>query len=509
MATMSHDKIISELSLNEKKVLLTLGKLHGEADPKKVFEIGDFQQQVEVMNAAAWLQSKKLVIVEEIIKKVYALGKEGESFLKKGLPEKRALKKIIECDGKATLQSLKSVLDTSEIPVAIGWLKQKHWATISKENNETIFTVTEEGKSSIDKQTNDEKLLQMLKENPDATIDTKEHKLLLSRKNVIKEKEIVTGTIKLTPLGYELLQTGIAIEKEISQITTKIIKDGIWKNISIRPYDVNTFAPKTFGGKYHPLNLLITRIRQIFLEMGFSEIKGNFVESCFWNMDALFIPQDHPAREMQDTLYCKNPSTINIEDDELIEKVALVHESGGMTSSDGWGYRFNKDEGKKALLRTHTTVNTIKYLYKHPTPPAKIFSIEQVFRNENIDSTHLPVFYQIEGIVHDEHATFEQLIGLLFEFYKRMGFEKIRFRPGYFPYTEPSMEVEVMWNGKWMELGGSGMFRPEVTEPIGIKTPVLAWGLGLERLAMLKFDLTDMRELYQSDFKWLHNQKLF
>jgi phenylalanyl-tRNA synthetase alpha chain len=151
-------------------------------------------------------------------------------------------------------------------------------------------------------------------------------------------------------------------------------------------------------------------------------------------------------------------------------------------------------------------VNTIRYLYHHPTPPAKIFSIGQVFRKENIDSTHLPLFYQIEGIIHDPSVSFRQLIGILSEMYKQMGFEKIRFRPAYFPYTEPSMEVEVFWNGQWMELGGSGMFRPEVTEPLGIESPVLAWGLGLERLAMLLFELNDIRQLYQSDFDWLKNQ---
>ena len=242
--------------------------------------------------------------------------------------------------------------------------------------------------------------------------------------------------------------------------------------------------------------------------MGFQEIAGDFVESSFWNMDVLFIPQDHPAREMQDTFYCKQPGSIEIKDEDIIEKIAEVHKNGGSTGSDGWRYDFSKEEGKRALLRTHTTVNTIRYLYEHPTPPAKIFSIGQVFRKENIDATHLPVFYQIEGIVHDEHATFRQLIGILFEFYKRMGFEKIRFRPAYFPYTEPSMEIEVYWNGKWMELGGSGIFRPEVTEPGGIKAPVLAWGLGLERLAMLKFGLQDIRKLYQSDFDWLRNTPL-
>jgi phenylalanyl-tRNA synthetase alpha chain len=254
--------------------------------------------------------------------------------------------------------------------------------------------------------------------------------------------------------------------------------------------------------------MLISEIRQIFVEMGFQEIQGDYVESCFWNMDVLFIPQDHPAREMQDTFYCKVPSTLSIPEQELVQEVARVHENGGTTGSTGWGSVFSKTEGERALLRTHTTVNTIRYLYHHPKPPCKVFSLERVFRNEDIDTTHLPEFYQIEGIIYEENANFRQLIGILKEFYRRMGFEKIRFRPGYFPYTEPSMEVEVFWNGRWMELGGSGIFRPEVTEPIGVKTPVLAWGLGLERLAMLRYDLTDIRSLYLSDLDWLRKTPL-
>ncbi len=503
---MDTNKIIEELSANEKKVLVTLSELGGKASPQEVLAEGDFSQEVEVMNAASWLQSKKLVDVQEEIITVYILANEGEKFLQKGLPEKRALRLIIDNQGSAPISLLAKSLDKKEIPIAIGWLKQKGWARIQKENNETLLVVTDKGKSMLDEPDDDEQLLQFLHDHPNSELDKTKDQTLLSRKNVIKEKEIVTGFIQLTEAGKNIVKQGITLTDEISQITSAIIKNEAWKKTSIRPYDVHTFAPSIHGGKPHPLSMLIKKIRQMFLEMGFQEISGDFVESCFWNMDMLFIPQDHPAREMQDTFYCKIPEKKEVSDPDLVRKVASVHEDGGMTSSLGWKYSFSKEEGNKALLRTHTTVNTIRYLYEHPQPPSKIFSIGQVFRKENIDSTHLPIFYQIEGIIHEEGANFRQLKGLLAEIYKRMGFEKIRFRPAYFPYTEPSMEVEVFFNDKWMELGGSGIFRPEVTEPIGIKTPVLAWGLGLERLAMLLFDLHDMRRLYQSDFDWLKNQ---
>ena len=500
-------KAIKELSQNEIKVLLTLNKLKGKSSPENIFKNGDFNQEVEVMNASSWLQSKKLVKIEDHIHTVYSLGKEGKQFLSKGFPEKRALKLISDKGGKLTLKDLSNVLEKYEIPVAIGWLKRNKWVNIKKDKD-TILEITNDGKKAIKTDSEDEKLIKKLNETPNIELDKNKVKHLLSRKNVVKEKEIITSTIVLTETGKQVIQKGIKVKDEISQITSSVIKNRSWETKSIRPYDINAFAPDKYGGKAHPLVDLISNIRKIFIEMGFEEIEGNFIESCFWNMDMLFIPQDHPAREMQDTLYCKTPSKIGVEEKELIDKIAKIHEDGGSTSSTGWGYKFSKAEGERALLRTHTTVNTIRYLYNHPEPPCKVFSIGRVFRKENIDSTHLPEFYQIEGIIHEDGCNFKQLIGILKEFYSRMGFDKIRFRPGYFPYTEPSMEVDVFWNNQWMELGGSGLFRPEVTEPVGVKNPVLAWGLGLERLAMLKFGLTDIRDLYISDLGWLRKKPL-
>ncbi|MCD6461277.1 MAG: phenylalanine--tRNA ligase subunit alpha, partial [Thermoplasmata archaeon] len=176
--------------------------------------------------------------------------------------------------------------------------------------------------------------------------------------------------------------------------------------------------------------------------------------------------------------------------------------------SRGWEYDWSRKEAERAVLRTHTTVNTIRYLYEHPDEPCKVFSIERVFRNESIDATHLPEFYQIEGIVMEPGANFRMLIGLLKEFYKRLGFEEVRVRPAYFPYTEPSMEVEVRFKDTWLELGGSGIFRPEVTLPLGVKHPVLAWGLGLERLTMMRLGLSDLRDLYISDVDMLRRARV-
>lgn len=496
-----------ELSTNEKKVLLALHKLGGRGLFNDIVKTGGFKEENEAMNAVSWLRYKGMVTTKEEIKKLYSLGKEGERLVEKGLPEKRALKYIIKKGGKTVLTKLQETLNKDEIPIAVGWLKKKGWATIKKEGNKVLLEVTPDGKKMVDKETEDEQTLLFLKKHPGSPLNPKTVASLKTRKNVIEEKNVVSLQVSLSEKGKKAVKKGLKIEEEITQITSKIIKTGEWKKKKIRPYDINVFAPIISGGKPHPLVNLKNRVREIFLAMGFEEIEGNYVESCFWNMDVLFIPQDHPARDMQDTLYCKKPKKIDV-DEKLLEIIKNIHENGGNTGSKGWGYHFSKKEAERVLLRTHTTVNTIRYLYKHPEPPAKVFSIGKVFRRENLDATHLPEFYQIEGIIHEEGANFRQLIGVLKEFYRRMGFEKIRLRPAYFPYTEPSMEIEVFWNNKWMELGGSGIFRPEVTLPAGVKNPVLAWGLGLERLAMLKLGLNDIRKLYISDLQWLRDTPL-
>ena len=187
-------------------------------------------------------------------------------------------------------------------------------------------------------------------------------------------------------------------------------------------------------------------------------------------MDALFIPQDHPAREMQDTFYLDNPKQMELPE-ELMQTWSKIHKDWWQTGSLGWGGDFSKVISQKGLLRTHTTVNTIQYLAENPTDACRMFTVDRVFRKA-IDRTHLPEFHQIEGIIMEDGANLQMLVITLKTFYEKMGYPEVRVRPAYFPYTEPSLEIEVKWRGKWLELGGAGIFRPEVTEPLGITSPV-------------------------------------
>ncbi len=483
-----------ELSNIEKRILLSLSNVSEKISVEELMHLGGFSQLVQVMNGISWLKVKGLIKVEEKLEVKYCLKKYEK------LPERR-IYNILKDRGEIAIKELFNILPKDVVTLGIGHLKQ---LGVPVEHGVLKFKDVE---PEIKRR---EEVLTKLRERclGENEIDPEVLKNLLKRKGLIEKKEKIKRYVILTPLGKKEIEKGIVLKEEITQLTPELIQSGKWRNYELKRYDVTLFASKIYGGKTHPITQIIERIRKIFLIMGFEEVQGDYVVNAFWDMDSLFIPQDHPARELQDTFYLRVPGRIKIEDRNYMKKVREMHENGGEISK-GWGYRWSEKKAEKAMLRTHTTVNSIRYLYEHREPPVRMFSIGRVFRRENMDSTHLPEFTQIEGIYMDKDANFRMLLGILKEFYTLMGFPRIRFRPSYFPYTEPSLEVEVHYNGEWLELGGAGIFRPEVTEPLGIKYPVLAWGLGLERLAMITLGLSDIRNLYISDINWLRETPVF
>ena len=500
--------VTQQLNFFEKKVLKALHELK-RASPEMILKLSGLEKLVEVMNASSWLQAKGLVKIDEQIARSYTL--KDPRVATWPLPEKVALGVLVkDHHGKGTMADLKrsGKLKDEEISIALGWIRKKGWGEVSKDGKNTVIEVTEKGKEALGRKGGDEILIEKLAkgELTESEVDRDIIDMLKQRKDIVNEKHATKRIISLTEDGERIASVDLKIREEVAQLTPELIQTGRWREVEVRKYDVKAFAPTIYGGRYHPLTLLMEKTRTIFLNMGFTEVTGNFVESAFWDMDVLFTPQDHPARELQDTFYVKTPEKLDLsEDTELMERVRQVHENGWKTGSLGWRYKWSREEAEKALLRTHTTLNSARYIARNPKPPFKAFCIGRIFRNEAMDSTHLPEFTQIEGIVCEEGANFHMLCGLLQEFYKRMGIPKMRIRPAYFPYTEPSLEVEILWNGQWMELGGAGIFRPEVTEPLGVKDPVLAWGLGFERLAMLIWGLKDIRDIYVSDVDWLKN----
>ena len=485
-----------DLSANEQKVLRAL--VAGELSPAATAESTGLGEQ-EAVSAASWLRTKELAEIEEVATELVGLNEEGRRYAAEGLPERRAIEWLNE-HGAATASKLADgPLTADEARIVIGWLKRKQWAWLEKSDDGVMLTPARDDAP----EGADEPLLQQLADGaqPVDSLDPKGLKLLKGRQ-ILDRSQQVARTLRITEAGRMALDE-LSGEELLGELTPEMLQSGGWREGRFQRYSLETQAEGAPQATLHPLTRFTEEIRGIFLQMGFTEIEGDYVESAFWNMDALFIPQDHPARELQDTLYLDDPKSFLLDDEEAVAAVKAVHETGGDTGSTGWRYDWSREVAQQALLRTHTTVSTIRYLSEHREPPVRVFAVGRVFRREALDATHLPEFTQVEGIIMEEEASFGMLIGVLKEFYRRMGFPDVRVRPAYFPYTEPSMEIEVKFGDRWLELGGSGIFRPEVTAPFGIDTPVLAWGLGLERLAMLRLGLKDIRMLYQSDLEWL------
>ena len=454
---------------------------------------------------------------EEEINQV-SLNEEGRNYLKNGLPENQLLALMRESDVKEINMKdllIKSKLNKQLFYIGLSNMRKNCWIAQSKTTGENkIFLVAEEFP-----ETDAEKFINTFKANPtrDYSKLSKNEQVqfdLLNRRKLFTKEKKTERYIFLTNKGKSIKTSTIKELEQVSKITPEMLSSGSWKKYNLKPFDVTKPGPSLKGGRTHPLINLINKIREVFISMGFTEIRGPIVESAFFNFDALFQPQDHPARELQDTFYLNNPKIARLPDKDRVLAVKATHENGGDSGSLGWRYKWDENIAKQTVLRTHTTSTTMRRLAQFyndkDKTPIKVFCIDRVFRNENLDKSHLAEFTQIEGIVIDENVNLSDLIGLLSEFYRKIGFKKIITRPGFFPYTEPSMEVAVYYDklGEWLEMGGSGIFRPEVTSPWGIKDPtrVLAWGQGLERIAMPYYGRKDIRDLYVNPIKWLRQQ---
>jgi len=473
----------------------------------ELLDICNWNDQIYVVGSGNGLNELGYASIQENTTTTLTLGPEGISANKNGLLESRLIEAIRSSGGKMSVSELGKGADIEkhEVGIGIGLLKDLGVSILGGNLEITGDT------SSLDLQISERTLfIKDIGESNGIDVTTLNQEMVVhfkNRKGLIEQNESTSRTWKLTESASNVSEEMLKESEEIVEITPEMLQSDEWRDAKFKSYDVTLEASMAQGGRPHPMQSLIERIRSIFLEMGFEEISGNYVQSAGWNMDALFIPQDHPAREMQDTFYLTNPDKIKI-DSERIDQWKNVHEHGGDTGSRGWGGNFSDEVAQSALLRTHTTVNTIKYLEEKPKDACRVFAIGRVFRKESIDRTHLPEFHQIEGIIMEEGANLPMLVTTLTTFYEKMGYPEVRVRPAYFPYTEPSLEIEVKWKGEWLELGGAGIFRPEVTEPLGCTAPVLAWGMGLERLAMLVLNLDDIRQLYISDLEWLRKQPI-
>ena len=310
-------------------------------------------------------------------------------------------------------------------------------------------------------------------------VSTENELLNIKSKYLGKKGEITLLTNSLKDLsiedkkiqGQKINSLKKEIESLIDEKFRQIKIDDINNKLKDEKIDVTLPSRGIDLGSIHPISQVLSDVTDIFTDFGFEVTEGPEIETDYYNFESLNIPKNHPARDMQDTFY------------------------------------LDKDK----LLRTHTSPMQIRVMEKN-NPPIKIISPGKVYRCDS-DVTHTPMFHQVEGLLVDKEVTFAELKGILIEFCSRFfGKEiKIRFRPSYFPFTEPSAELDIEWTDKsgnktWMEVLGCGMVNPKVFNYVGYdpnEFSGIAFGVGIERLAMIKHGITDIRYFYQNDLQFL------
>ncbi|XP_054278644.1 phenylalanine--tRNA ligase alpha subunit [Macrosteles quadrilineatus] len=440
----------------------------------------------KIVGAVKSIQSLgDVIIAEPSSTKLWELTDEGKEISVNGSYEALIFNAVPE-DG---IQQAELMAKVPNAKVGFGKAMTKGWIVFDKSSGKVtrkIQNITDETKDHLNIILNKDHV-----EIPDnVKLDYKKRKLL--QEVTIKSFNLKKGS-----------QFSLTLSKPETDLTPEMIATGAWKTKTFKPYNFNALGIPPSCGYLHPLLKVRTEFRQIFFEMGFTEMPtNNFVESSFWNFDALFQPQQHPARDAHDTFFLLDPKKSEKFPQDYLERVKSVHSKGGY-GSQGYRYEWSIEEAQKNLLRTHTTAVSARMLYKlaqeESFKPVKYFSIDRVFRNETLDATHLAEFHQVEGLVADYNLTLGDLIGILYEFFKKLGITKLNFKPAYNPYTEPSMEIFCYHEGlkKWIEVGNSGMFRPEMLLPMGLpeKVNVIAWGLSLERPTMIKYGYNNIRDL--------------
>ena len=518
MAIPDNIKLLESLHPLEHKVLLSFQQGGTLSAPELLKASALDESRLDM--ASGWLQPKGLLEVkDESITSLVSLTETGREYLEQGTPEMRIISALRE--GKQlTVKDIIQTwgMDPSEVSSAVGTLKEAKvvqiaqggvlaliaGADISAYEFLPALIKTVAGKDQSD--------LTSFSEAQQAAINANFHKRGKS-KGLFRVSEKKNRIYSLTSEGQALLhlieERGVVAE-EASMLTPEMLKQGTWKNKKFRAYNIALNPPRQSIGRKHPYKEFLDFVKYKFVGMGFEEMRGPLVENEFWDMDALYMPQFHPARNIHDVYFIKEPAVCREIESPFGKNVAAAHKDGGKTGSTGWRYPFDIERAKRLILRSQGTAVSARTLASGPKVPGKYFSIARCFRYDSVDATHAPDFYQVEGIVLGEDINFRALLGLLQLFGQEIAKAgEFQFRPAYFPFTEPSVELHVKHPELgWMELGGAGIFRPEVTKPLGVDVPVIAWGLGLDRMAMVALGIRDIRDLFSRDLDFVRTKKI-
>lgn len=330
----------------------------------------------------------------------------------------------------------------------------------------------------------------------------------LEKRNLVEIRVEKVSRLKRSS-KYRTLKNRIKEKNEVSRLTPEMIRDGSWKTLNFKSYNLKVNPPSISIGRKQPYARFIDEVKQKLIGLGFQEMRGSVVELEFWNFDTLFQAQDHPAREWSDVYRVSKPQHGELPKEKYVNIVKQVHQDGYDTGSKGWRYTWDPKKAARLVLRAQGTSVSARTLVNPPIP-SRYFSISRCFRPDPVDTTHLSEFNQVEGIIVAPKITFRDLLGVLETFALDVAeSDHCIFKPDYYPFTEPSIELSVKDpNLGPVEFGGAGLFRPEVLRPFGINVPVVAWGLGIDRLFMVKHGITDIRELFSHKLSWLRNTKM-
>ena len=468
-------------------------------DPTAVDRLADQTglDPAAVTRAAFDLRDQGLVTVDETTETTAELTDEAHAYLDDGLPEVRLYRAAIEAGADTDPAQMGQLIGASglggpQVDIALSNFARKGYGSIDS----GAVSADPDAEPDADPEA---AALESLAAGE--LIDDSDLLDQLERRELIVQSERTVREVTLTDEAVTALMEGIEATETVDRLTPELLTSGEWQDVEFTEYNVAADAPSVEGGRKHILRQTADRVKDVLVGMGFKEMEGPHADADFWINDCLFMPQDHPARTHWDRFALDVPPIQELPD-QLVDRVESAHREGVGDDGEGYHSPWSREFAEAVALRGHTTSLSMRYLSgfagANIEPPQRYFSVEKVYRNDTLDPTHLLEFFQIEGWVLAEDLSVRDLMGTFEEFYKQFGITDIQFKPHYNPYTEPSFELfgTHPTTGDLVEIGNSGMFRPEVLEPLGIEADVMAWGLALERLLMLMYGFEDIRDVH-------------
>ncbi|KZN24977.1 phenylalanine--tRNA ligase subunit alpha [Haladaptatus sp. R4] len=451
-----------------------------------------------VTGAVFELEDEGLLSIDERTEESVSLTEEGEEYAEDGLPEIALYEAAIDAGADDDAVQMGQAIGGSglggpQVNIALSNYARKGYGSIDSGE------ITADPDANPDE---DDEASALAALADGESVDDEDTLDQLESRGLIERSESTVRSVTLTEAGVTAMMEGIEAAETVGQLTPEMLTTGDWRDVEFAEYNVAADAERVDGGKVHILRQTANRVKDVLVGMGFEEMDGPHADADFWINDCLFMPQDHPARTHWDRFALSNPTEIGDLPEDLVDRVHSAHREGVGEHGEGYHSPWDEDFARAIALRGHTTSLSMRYLSGYAQgelePPQRFFSVEKVYRNDTLDPTHLLEFFQIEGWVMAEDLSVRDLMGTFEEFYAQFGITDIQFKPHYNPYTEPSFELfgNHPETGELIEIGNSGMFRPEVLEPLGVECDVMAWGLALERLLMLMYGFEDIRDVH-------------